>query len=108
MDAFYERLIVRAATIDELLSDDFETLPGQKGDADLAAKRLAAWCCSCASGDWALFSRRLERDKLAIDQVLARFATVCRRVSTPPPAWIDDAMWIETALQSASQNPAAL
>ena len=35
MDAFYERLIVRAATIDELLSDDFEALPGQKGDADV-------------------------------------------------------------------------
>ena len=30
MDEFYERLIVRAATIDELLSDDFEPLPGQK------------------------------------------------------------------------------
>jgi hypothetical protein len=41
MDAFYERVIVRAATIDELLSADFEPLPGQKGDADLAARRLA-------------------------------------------------------------------
>jgi len=44
MDAFYERLIVRAATIDELLSADFEPLPGQKGDTDVAARRLAAWC----------------------------------------------------------------
>jgi len=52
MDAFYERLIVRAATIDELLSDDFDPLPGQKGDADLAARRLAAWCRSSASGGW--------------------------------------------------------
>ena len=60
MDAFYERLIVRAATIDELLSADFEALPGQKGDADLAARRLAAWCRSCASGDWLLFGRRLD------------------------------------------------
>ena len=50
MDAFYERLIVRAATIDELLSADFEPLPGQKGDTDVAARRLAAWCRSCASG----------------------------------------------------------
>ena len=40
MDAFHERLIVRAATIDELLSDDFEALPGQKADADIAARRL--------------------------------------------------------------------
>ena len=64
MDDFYERLMVRAATIDELLSDDFEPLPGQKGDADLAARRLAAWCRSCASGDWSLFGRRLDRDGL--------------------------------------------
>ena len=81
MDAFYERLIVRAATIDELLSDDFEALPGQKGDADLAARRLAAWCQSCASGDWSLFGRRLDRDGWSIDQVLARFATVRRKAS---------------------------
>ena len=62
MDAFHDRLIVRAATIDELLSDDFEALPGQKGDADVAAHRLAAWCQSAASGDWSLFSQRLRRD----------------------------------------------
>jgi len=28
----------------------------------LAARRLAAWCRSCASGDWSLFGRRLARD----------------------------------------------
>ena len=83
MDAFYERLIVRAATIDELLSDKFETLPGQKSDADLAARRLAAWCQSCASGDWSLFNRRLKRDGLSIGQVLTRFATVRRSASAP-------------------------
>ena len=81
MDAFYERLIVRAATIDELLSDDFEPLPGQKGDADLAARRLAAWCRSSASGDWSLFERRLDRDGLTIGQVLTKFATVRRKAS---------------------------
>jgi type 2 lantibiotic biosynthesis protein LanM len=100
MDAFYERLIVRAATIDELLSDDFEPLPGQKGETDLAARRLAAWCRSCASGDWSLFSRRLARDGLAIDEVLTRFATVRRKASATPPGWIDDAIWIVTALES--------
>jgi len=42
MDAFHQRLMVRAATIDELLSDEFESLPGQKSDADLAARRFAA------------------------------------------------------------------
>ena len=100
MDAFYEHLLVRAATIDELLSDEFEALPGQKGDADLAAQRLAAWCRSCASGDWLLFGRRLARDGLTIDQVLTRFATVRRKAAAARPPWIEDAIWIGAALQS--------
>ena len=104
MDAFYERLIVRAATIDELLSDDFEPLPGQKGDADLAARRLAAWCRSCASGDWSLFGRRLDRDGWTIGKTLSRFATVRRKVSASPPAWIDDAIWIDAALQNPTKS----
>ena len=108
MNAFFERLILRAATIDELLSDDFDPLPGQKGDADLAARRLAAWCRSCASGDWSLFGRRLERDGLTIDQVLSRFATVRRKASASPPAWIDDAIWIEAALQSPAKSVQAV
>ena len=99
MDAFHERLIVRAATIDELLSDDFEVLPGQKADADIATRRLAAWCQSAASGDWSLFSQRLRRDGWTTDDVLKKFATV-RRTSTSLPVWVADATWIETALQS--------
>jgi type 2 lantibiotic biosynthesis protein LanM len=104
MDAFHKRLIVRAATIDELLSDDFEPLPGQKGDADLAAQRLAAWCRSSASGDWSLFGQRLDRDGLSIGQVLTKFGTVRRKVTVSPPVWIDDAIWIEAALQRQSKN----
>lgn len=107
MDAFYERLIVRAGTIDELLSDDFEPLLGQKGDADLAGRRLVAWCRACASGDWLLFDRRLDRDGLAISQVLSRFAAVRRKASAAPPAWLDDAIWIEAALQSPTKNAKA-
>jgi type 2 lantibiotic biosynthesis protein LanM len=104
MDAFYERLVVRAATIDELLSDDFEPLPGQKGDADLATRRLAAWCRSSASGDWSLFGRRLERDGLAIDRVRARLAAARRKASAPAPSWIGDAVWIEAALQKPAKS----
>ena len=104
MDVFYESLIARAATIDELLSEEFAALPGQRAHADLAARRLAAWCRSCASGDWLLFNRRLERDRLPIAQVLARFATVRRRADAPMPAWIDDAIWIEAALQSRGKD----
>jgi type 2 lantibiotic biosynthesis protein LanM len=104
MDAFYERLIVRAATIDELLSADFEPLPGQKGDTDVAARRLAAWCRSCASGDWSLFERRLMRDGLTLADVLIRFASIRRKPSAAPPAWIADAIWVEAALQSAGES----
>ena len=107
MDAFYERLAVRAATLDEVLSDDFEPLPGQKGDADLAARRLAAWCRASASGDWSLFGRRLDRDGFAFAPVLARLAAV-RRKSAALPSWIEDAVWVEAALQDASGNAAPL
>ena len=108
MDAFFERLIVRAATVDEVLSDEFQPLPGQKGDAELAARRLAAWCQSSASGDWTLFSRRLERDGLAISQVLPRFATIRRTASAASPRWIEDAIWVDATLQGPSANTAPI
>ena len=103
MDDFHENLAIRAATIDELLSDAFEALPGRKGDADLAARRLAAWCRACAGGDWALFNRRLERDGLSMAGVLERLATVGRSASAATPTWIADAAWIEAALQGPAK-----
>jgi type 2 lantibiotic biosynthesis protein LanM len=99
--SFFERLVVRAATIDELLSDDFETLPGQKGDTDKAARRLAAWCRSCASGDWVVFSRRLQKDQLSIDCVLTRLATVRRSATASMPLWLEDARWIDAACRNS-------
>jgi type 2 lantibiotic biosynthesis protein LanM len=101
---FYERLGVRAATIDELLSDAFEPVPDRNGEADLAARRLVAWCRSAAAGDQSLFIRRLSRDGLSIAQLRERFATVHRRASVPRPKWLDDAMWIEAALQSSEKS----
>jgi class II lanthipeptide synthase len=98
MEAGYASLLARAATIDELLSDAYQSLPGQKGDSDLAGRRLAAWCRATASGDWSLFASRLHRDGLSIPDVLARFATVRRNPSVPPPAWMDDAAWVCAAL----------
>ena len=102
MDAFYERLRLRAATIDELLSDAFEPSPNANGDADLAARRLAAWCRSAAAGDQALFARRLERDGLTIARLRGRLAAVRPGACALRPAWIDDAVWIEAALQSTT------
>jgi type 2 lantibiotic biosynthesis protein LanM len=104
MDPFFERFAVRAATIDELLSDAFEHLPGQKADTEIAARRLSAWCRSCASGDWILFSRRLARDGLTIAEVLPRLATVRCNPSKPIPQWVLDAQWIEQALRSQENN----
>jgi type 2 lantibiotic biosynthesis protein LanM len=103
MDDFYNRLSAEAATIDELLSDDFEPLPGQKSDAEKAGARLGAWCRTAASGDWSLFERRLVRDGLSISGVLTRFATVRRRAASPVPAWVTDAMWIEAALSQPAR-----
>lgn len=103
MDAFYERLIIRAATIDELLSDDFESPPGEKGDLDQAARRMATWAQSSASGDWSLFVQRLRRDGWVADDIQAKFATIRRKTSAVQPVWLDDAIWIEAALQSPAK-----
>jgi len=102
MDDLLRDLDARAATIDELLSDRFLVLPGEKNDADRAAARLAAWCRASASGDWRLFARRLARDGLGVEAVLSRFATVRRNPLAPPPTWLPDAGWIARALTAGS------
>src|SRR5262245_53094401 len=104
MDAGHDRLLARAVTIDELLSDAYRPLPGQKRDADLAGPRLAAWCRASASGDWALFTRRLQRDGLSIEDVLARFATVGRNPAVPAPSWMADATWVGAALSRSGDR----
>ena len=95
-----EALATRAATIDELLSDDFESLPALKRDTDRATKRLAAWCNSSTSGDWELFYRRLRRDGHTVADVLTRFGAARRRSTVPLPQWARDADWIQVALHS--------
>ncbi len=104
MDAFYERLSLRAATIDELLSDAFEPLPAKESDPALAERRLAAWCQASVSGDRALFERRLERDGLSAARVLQRLSAVRRNTSASPPPWITDAAWIDAALQRPNDD----
>jgi len=105
MEGFYERLIGRAATIDELLSDDFEAVPAEPADVALSARRLDAWCRAAANGDPDLFRRRLERDGWSYEFVRARLAAVRYRASAAP-LWIADAIWIEGALCRPSPRPA--
>jgi type 2 lantibiotic biosynthesis protein LanM len=104
MDTFYNRLIIGAATIDELLSEDFETLPVEKGGGELARRRLTAWCRAAAGGDHALFTRRLKRDGLDPDAVLARLTAARRRSTAQVPLWVKDAVWIVSAL-AESRKP---
>ena len=98
MEDFPQRLVVRAATIDEFLSDAFIPLADEKSDADKAALRLASWCRSSAGGDWDLFTRRLARDGLSLAAVRRRLATVRRSSTAPSPLWLSDAKWVLDAL----------
>jgi hypothetical protein len=91
-------LAVRAATIDERLSANFVPVAGSREDADTAANRLAAWCRSAASGDWRLFAKRLKRDRLELDQVMPRLASVALADPSRLPQWVEDAAWIVPAM----------
>ena len=103
-DGFFERFGVRAATIDELVSDAFEPAPGEGSDSALAARRLAAWRRSAAAGDDALFAQRLDRDALSMARLNGRFGAVRRIPGVAAPAWLDDAVWIEAALRSPNRR----
>jgi type 2 lantibiotic biosynthesis protein LanM len=111
LDDLFQRLALRAATIDELLSDAFEASPSPNGDADLAARRLAAWRHASAAGEASLFARRLERDGLSPTEVERRFAGALFHPSAPLPPrlneWLNDAIWIEAALKEFAEAPHA-
>ena len=89
-----EDFYLQAASIDELLSDDFETVPGEKSKTDTAALRLAAWCRQSSSGNWELFSKRLERDGLTIPLVLGRFSGARLQSGINMPDWVLNAIEI--------------
>jgi len=103
VEAFYQRLSLRAATIDELLSDAFEVSPESAADSTLAAQRMAAWRRACAAGDPSLFARRLVRDGLAPTEIENRLIRSQRRSTAQCPRWIEDAIWIEQALKEAGR-----
>jgi len=103
VDVLYERLWRHAATIDELLSASFEPAGEPHDDTALTTRRLAAWCRSSAAGDEALFARRLKRDGLSLAAARERLGTVRPGTAVGVPGWVDDAVWIEEALQSGGR-----
>lgn len=105
MNSYFQQIQLRASTFEEILSDDFQDLPGQKEHSNLAASRLAAWCRSTASGDWSLFGKRLKRDQLDIEAVLRRFSTV-KHISHETPQWLVDAQWILENLEKPAPDEA--
>ena len=111
VSAFFEHLALRAATIDELLSNAFALPREPYSDtglavslaASLATRRLTAWCRSSTGGDRALFERRLARDGISPPDVMARLGAV--HLEGPSPAWLADAAWTAVALQNYAQEP---
>jgi len=99
MNTFLQELQIKTANFEEIFSDDFQILPGQKQDSDKSALRLAAWCRATASGDWSLFNKRLKRDGLSIENVISKFSTVKAQFSQTPE-WLVDAQWIDEILQN--------
>jgi len=118
--AYCDILILHAATIDELLSDDFAPPRSPYGATDsatplaatLASRRLGAWCRAAAGGDQALFERRLARDGLSIAKVKARlgtgqFGTTNAKGGIPTRliGIAADASWILAALEDRADPP---
>jgi type 2 lantibiotic biosynthesis protein LanM len=99
-----EKFYLQACSIDELLSEDFETIAGDKSNSNLAALRLAAWCRQSANGNWELFNKRLERDNLNISQVLGRFASAKLKLNPKIPEWVSNGIKLVTHLKTTRIN----
>ncbi|MFZ5690148.1 MAG: type 2 lanthipeptide synthetase LanM family protein [Pseudomonadota bacterium] len=95
MDTPLDRIVARAATIDELLAK-----PGSAMgcDAGIAERRLAAWCRSAANGDSQLFARRLARDGLSLEKARNRLAAAFPSAGGRMTGWSADAAWVEAGL----------
>jgi len=98
-----KNMALKATTIDELLSSNFIPHKGEKALADRAALRLSEWCKASTSGDWSLFAKRLAKDQLNMDDVLARFASSgVANGDLPPYTWVKDLEWIFSALANSN------
>jgi hypothetical protein len=61
VDGFFERMILGAATIDELLSNAFEPVRGQRGDSAHGAGLLQRAIRPCSDGGWSAMAWRSQR-----------------------------------------------
>jgi type 2 lantibiotic biosynthesis protein LanM len=100
-----EKLALRAATLDERLSDDYVACLQSPEDSVLAAKRLAAWCHAASSGDRRLFSKRLSRDGFSLNQASQKLGGLRRAEGNRFTLWVEDATWITSALAKVSAPP---
>lgn len=92
--------LVRAATIDERLSEAFEVMPASKRDCDASLRRLGAWCRNAASGNWHDFTRRLERDCQTLERILPALANIRLSQDAEPFDWSKDVEWLVRSLSS--------
>ena len=98
-------LLLKACTFDEVLSSQFNSLAGEKSQADLASERLASWCKSSASGDWGLFAKRLEKDQIEFKDVLERFSNVKLNIKDEGLLpWMHDAKWVFDLLTQGTKE----
>ena len=103
-DEFVVSVAAAAATIWERLEAAQEV--GTVANPDLGLRRLAAWCDACAGGDSELFNRRLARDGLDRERVVAVLGA-----PDPPPSadgWVASATWIERALRQLPSRTASV
>ena len=100
MEAFYQCLLERAATIDELLLERSRPLPGRR---IIPSWRhgIPAWCRMCQRG---LGTVRPSSSSVTVypGHVLVGFPTSAAKAAARPPLSVEDAFWIGTCARSTT------
>jgi type 2 lantibiotic biosynthesis protein LanM len=99
--------LLRCSSIDEILSNNFESIRSGKFSAGTAASKLAQWCEVSASGDWEIFEKRLKRDGFTLSEVLKKFAGIKKSTNRVSPQWLVDSQWVYAELTKKQTNKTA-
>ncbi|MEK9876164.1 MAG: hypothetical protein VW684_05830 [Betaproteobacteria bacterium] len=94
MNSLPNDYLLRCSSIDEILSNNFESIRSGKFSAGTAASKLAQWCEVSASGDWEIFEKRLKRDGFTLSEVLKKFAGIKKSTNRVSPQWLVDSHWV--------------